>query len=153
MAAGYETRTDSWAYKITGVISAGYSAGGTIVGMDLYSDSTGFLGHARFYGVGIDLGAAVGSTLTDWKWMDVSHAFSPHDLHGARGSVKAASAGIIVGSTHMFATAHMKKSPDYLFDDAWVGSAGGGLGFSLGYCWGTWYITAVWSEAPPAIWN
>ena len=109
MGSGYETRTDDWAYKVTGVISAGYGGGGTIVGMDLYSQKTGFLGHTRFYGIGLDLGASSGMTLLDWVYMDISHAFSPRDLHGTRGSVKAGAAGLAIGATHMWATAHMKK--------------------------------------------
>src|SRR4051794_11424602 len=115
MGAGYETRTESWVYKTTGVVSAGYSGGGTIVGMDLYSPETKFLGHTRFYGIGIDLGAVGTANLGDWYGLDVSHAFSPHDLHGARGSVKGISGGMLVGAADIFGTAHMKKSKDYLF--------------------------------------
>jgi hypothetical protein len=149
MASQYETATDSWTYRTTGIISAGYSGGGSCVGLDLYSPETKFLGHTRFWGAGIDMGAIGSVDLRSWSDLDVSHAFSPADLHGARGSIKLFGGGILLGSTSIYGIAHKKKSSDYLFDEAQVGTLGAGLGIVVGYCWGQWFITSVSSEPPP----
>ena len=143
----YETRTSQWWLKPTGVASGGPGVGGTILGVDIFSPETYFLGHARFYGMGIDLNAAYALNMDDeWLAIDVKQAFSPRDLHGANGKVGILMTGVGGGGAIMAASANFRGAT--FFRNTPVTSVGMVVGFTFGTNMGVWLITSVYCDPP-----
>src|SRR5262249_25654843 len=83
----------------------------------------------------------------DWTELDTSRGFSPDDLHGAPGSLKFGSFGVIIGGTIIRGSARLKGTRDYLFEDAELNESGLDIGVSLGYVRGQWMFDNVWSKS------
>ena len=144
----FYTPTSQWSYRVTGLINAGL---GSILGLDIYSGETGFLGHTRFYGGGISLLGGVDINLiSDWGQMRSTSAWSPSDLHGASGRIVVAMMMAGVGGGVLDAIASNASSYEDLFATT-VGTVGTGFDIGMGVYWGMWRITSVWSEGTPPV--
>src|SRR5262245_23806204 len=112
--------------------------------MALYSPTTGFFGEVAVFGGLFGAGGQVQFDVTDWYGLEVSHGFSPSDLHGAPGSLKFGSLSIAAGVAEIWGSARMKGTKDWLFEDEFIGQVGAGLGVGGGYLRGQWNFEQVW---------
>jgi hypothetical protein len=113
----------------------------------VYSQSTGFFGEVSLFGGLLGTGGQLELNLyDDWYGLEVSHGFSPSDLHGAPGSLKFAVGSLGGGGAVIWGSARMKGTKDYLFEDCYFGDGVVGLGAGGGYLRGQWKFEQVWSE-------